>query len=137
MAFVMTDLVPPIALHAYWDNVVGDDSNNDPNVEAQRLRLEKLWPISALPEYDGKADAKAFQGWADESYHLAWDVAYERSRFEGGVSIDRAAVMSGRYQANRDALGGRRVALSGYRIADGMKLALDYAAAVSAAVKAQ
>jgi hypothetical protein len=51
--------------------------------------------------------------------------------------MDSAVVMSGRYQANRDALGGRRVGLSGYRIADGIKLALDYADAVSAAVKAQ
>lgn len=136
-AFVVTDTVPSMSLHMYWDNVVGGDDDNDPNVEAQRLRLEKLWPVGALPEYNGKAEPAAFRSWADESYRLAWDVAYDRSRFEGAPANMPPVPIPMPYQTNRDTLGGRRVALSGYRIADGLRLTLNYAAAVEAALAKQ
>ncbi|OYU13903.1 MAG: hypothetical protein CFE37_13720 [Alphaproteobacteria bacterium PA4] len=114
----------PLPLHVYWDNVVGGDEDDAANVEAQRLRLAALWPRQRLPERTGRADAAAFAGWADESARLARRLAYDHARFEGGTSPASAVTLSREYQQQRDAVGARRVAASGYRIADALRLAL-------------
>ena len=110
---------PAINLHEYWDNAVGGDDDDAAHVEATRLRLEKAWPRAGLPELVGRADGDAFNTWADESYALARSVAYGDGRFEG-ASAGGAAV-SPTYEKARFEVGGRRVALGGYRIADAVR----------------
>lgn len=135
-AFVRTAAAAPLGLHEYWDNVVGGDNDDDANVAAQSLRLPQLWPASALPELDGKASASAFRRWADESFRHAWQTAYDNGRFEGGTAPATAVTLSDGYQAARQTLGERRIALSGYRIADALQLALATTPPAGAAVTA-
>jgi hypothetical protein len=109
------------SLHAYWDDVIGGDGDDDANVEAVRVRLERSWPRSALKELSGKADPDAFRIWADESFVLARSVAYKNGAFEGAVTPDAAQPVSPGYEASRRAIGERRVVLGGYRIADAVR----------------
>ncbi|WP_298672715.1 S1/P1 nuclease [uncultured Sphingomonas sp.] len=111
-------------LHAYWDNVIGGDNENDANVEAVRIRLEQAWPRSALKELSGKADPEAFRTWADESYELARTVAYVNGSFEGATTAAAARPVPAEYAAARQSVGERRVALGGHRIADALRAAL-------------
>jgi hypothetical protein len=113
-----------INLHEYWDNAVGGDDNDLPQVDATSRRLERDWPRASLPELDGKAGAESFLAWADESYALARKVAYGDGQFEGASKTADAAVVSPAYAKARFDLGGRRVALGGYRIADGVRAGL-------------
>ena len=113
-----------INLHEYWDNAVGDDSDDLAHVDATRGRLERDWPRASLPELNGKAGAEAFIAWADESYALARTVAYGNGTFEGASKAADAPVVSPAYAKARFDLGGRRVALGGYRIADGVRAGL-------------
>lgn len=111
-------------LHAYWDNVVGGDNEDDANVEAVRLRLGHAWPRSALGELSGKADPEAFRTWADESFDLARSVAYAGGTFEGAATPTAAGPLPPGYETSRRSIGERRVALSGHRIADAVRAAL-------------
>lgn len=113
-----------INLHEYWDNAVGDDGDDLANVEATRGRLEQAWPRASLPELDGKAGPEAFIAWADDSYALARTVAYGNGQFEGAAKAADAAAVSPAYAKARFELGGRRVALGGYRIADAVRTGL-------------
>lgn len=118
----------PSTLHEYWDNIIGGDNDDDANVEAQRQRLPQLWSAGALPELDGRADGRAFRRWAGESHRLAWRIAYDRGRFEAGLSDASAVAISPAYRAASLDWGQRRLALSGYRIADALRLAVPAAA---------
>ena len=111
-------------LHAYWDNAVGGDEDNDANVEAVRVRLEQAWPRSALSELTGKADPDAFRTWADESFGLARSVVYKGGTYEGAVTAAAAMPVPPGYQASLRTTGERRVALGGHRIADAVRAAL-------------
>ena len=113
-----------INLHEYWDNAVGGDDNDVPAVDATSRRLEREWARAGLSELDGKADAETFVAWADESYALARKVAYGEAAFEGATTAGSAAAVTPAYAKARLDLGGRRVALGGYRIADGVRAGL-------------
>jgi hypothetical protein len=114
----------PINLHEYWDNAVGGDEDDLPHVDATRLRLEQRWPRSSLAELTGRADAEAFNGWADESLVLARNVAYGGGAFEGSSKAQTAVVVAAAYAHVRAELAGRRVALGGHRIADAVRAGL-------------
>lgn len=111
-------------LHAYWDDTIGGDGDDDANVEAVRVRLETAWPRSALGELTGKADPDAFRSWADESFALAKSVAYSGGTFEGAATRAAALPVPPDYQAARRTTGERRIALGGHRIADAVRAAL-------------
>jgi hypothetical protein len=111
-------------LHEYWDNAVGGDDYDLASVEATRVRLEKTWTRADLRELNGKAGPDEFGAWADESYALARSTAYGDGRFEGAPTVAGAVVLTPAYEASRRELGGRRVALGGYRIADTVRAAL-------------
>lgn len=111
-------------LHAYWDDAVGGDEDNDANVEAVRVRLDQAWPRSALKELTGKADPDAFRLWADESFELARSVVYKGATYEGAVTAASAMPVPPGYQASLRTTGERRVALGGHRIADAVRAAL-------------
>jgi hypothetical protein len=111
-------------LHEYWDDAVGGDGDDDANVEAVRLRLEKAWSRAELKELDGKADADAFRAWADESLALARSVAYADGTFEGATKAAAAEPVSAAYEASRLRVGERRIALGGHRIADAVRASL-------------
>jgi hypothetical protein len=111
-------------LHAFWDNAVGGDSDDNANVETVRLRLEQAWPRSALKELSGKADPEAFRQWADESFELARSVAYVDGTYEGAATPAAAKPVPPGYDASRQRTGERRVALGGHRIADALRAAL-------------
>lgn len=113
-------------LHAYWDNVVGGDHDDDAAVEAARLRLEQTWPRSAFNELTGKADPEAFRAWADESFELARSAVYVAGTFEGATTPSAAQPVPAGYDASRRTIGERRVALSGRRIADAVRTALSH-----------
>ena len=111
-------------LHAYWDDTVGGDEDDDANVEAVRVRLDRAWPRSALSELSGKADAEAFRSWADESFGLARSVVYKGGTFEGAATAAAALPVPPGYSDARRTTGERRVALGGHRIADAVRAAL-------------
>lgn len=113
-----------IDLHAYWDNAVGGDEDDDANVEAVRVRLDQAWPRSALKELTGKADPDAFRSWADESFELARSVVYKGGTYEGATTAAAAMAVPPGYQASLRTTGERRVALGGHRIADAVRAAL-------------
>jgi len=115
---------PVSSMHAYWDDIVGGDEENDAHVESTRLRLEKSWTRSSLPELNGLADKAAFFSWADESLGLARSVVYDDGRFQGSASPATAGVLAPEVRAQWQTVGERRVALSGHRIADTVRLAL-------------
>lgn len=114
----------PMNLHEYWDDAIGGDNDDDANVEARRVALDARWPRDKLSELDGRADGVAFHVWADESLKLARDMAYEGGAFEGAAAPKDAPVLTQAYVGMVRELGGRRVALGGYRIADGVRAAL-------------
>ncbi|WEK42464.1 MAG: S1/P1 nuclease [Candidatus Sphingomonas colombiensis] len=111
-------------LHAYWDNAIGGDNEDDANVEAVRLRLEQAWPRSALKELNGKADAEAFRLWTDESFELARAAAYRAGTYEGADKPAAAKPVPPGYETSRRNIGERRIALGGHRIADAIRSAL-------------
>lgn len=113
-----------ITLHAYWDNAVGGDEDDDANVEAARVRLDQAWPRSALKELTGKADADAFRSWADESFALARSVIYKDGIYEGAATAAAAMPVPADYAGSLRTTGERRVALGGHRIADAVRAAL-------------
>ena len=115
---------PAINLHEYWDNAIGGDGDDDANVEAQRLRLEKAWVRADFKELTGKADAESFRGWADESYALARTAVYADATFEGAAKAEAATPVVAAYEANRISLGSRRIVLGGHRIADAVRATL-------------
>jgi len=125
-----SDFVRPAAgaaainLHAYWDDAVGGDEDNDANVEAVRVRLDQAWPRSALKELTGKADPAAFRSWADESFGLARSVVYMGGTYEGAVTAATATPVPPGYSDALRTTGERRVALGGHRIADAVRAAL-------------
>ncbi len=118
--------LPPMNLHEYWDDAIGGDNDDDANVEATRLRLDADWTRDKLPELNGKADAAAFHGWADESLELARSTVYVGGTFEGGATPADAPVLAADYVATVKALGSRRVALGGHRIADAVRAGLGH-----------
>lgn len=113
-----------INLHAYWDNAVGGDGDDDANVQAVRLRLQQQWPRSALQELNGKADPDAFRAWTDESLELARSVVYVNGTFEGATAAAAAKAVPPGYATALRSTGERRVTLGGYRIADAVRAAL-------------
>ena len=117
-------VAPAVSLHEYWDDAIGDDADDDPNVEAMRQRLEAAFPRKAFAELDGRADGAAFHGWADESLGLARSTAYVNATFEGAVSAGSAQPVSAAYSAARRATGERRISIAGYRIADAVRASL-------------
>jgi hypothetical protein len=119
-----TQAAPAVSMHAYWDDVVGGDGENNANVEATRLRLEKAWPRASLPELNGLADRAAFSTWADESLGLARSVAYDDGRFQGSATSATAVALTAEMRGQWQAVGERRVAVSGHRIADAVRAAL-------------
>lgn len=123
--FVRADeRAPAVGMHQYWDDIVGGDEDNDAHVEAERLRLEKAWPRSGLPELNGLADNPAFLTWADESLGLARSVAYDDGHFQGSANQAAAVVLPPQMRAQWQGVGERRVALAGHRIADAVRRAL-------------
>jgi hypothetical protein len=123
--FIRADATAPaISLHAWWDDVVGGDAENDAHVEAERLRLEARWPRASLPELNGLAGNGAFVTWSDESFGWARLVAYDDGRFQGSASAASPVTLAPDMRARWQALGERRVALAGHRIADAVRAAL-------------
>jgi S1/P1 nuclease len=102
-------------LHSFWDGGVGSFPPTGPNFRPPPL---KQIPIAASRATKGNPDSDAglklddpfnFQSWADESFALAKDVAYQ--------GIKNGARPSSKYTGASLKVARKRVAWGGYRLA--------------------
>ena len=102
-------------LHSYWDGGIGDFPKSGPNYAPPPL--SEIGPAAAKamagnPATDPKLKLKKpfdYQGWADESFALAKDVAYKGMM--NGVEPSPA------YNSKALTVARKRVAWGGYRLA--------------------
>jgi hypothetical protein len=130
-------------LHAFWDNVLGDDPRyTDDSADRQvRIYNQALAVATALrgKELDAvdkeRLDKdKTFQSWTDESFELAKTVAYQKgdgsgilpiveSRF-GQPTPDSAPELGEPYIQKAKAVAEARAMMAGRRLADRLKQVL-------------
>jgi hypothetical protein len=130
-------------LHAFWDNVLGDDPRyTDDSADRQvRIYNQALAVATALrgKELDA-ADTerldkdKTFQSWTDESFELARTVAYRKGDGSGLLPIveskfgqpvpDAAPELGEQYIQRAKAVAEVRAVLAGRRLADRLKQVL-------------
>jgi hypothetical protein len=125
-------------LHAYWDNLLGDDPNYLDESAEHHAKLYKqvkeLTESLRAPEYQRDklpelAKNTTFPSWARESFELARDVAYGKLTVEpvlvsGGTVPEAAKEAGAEYDKLAQAIARRRVALAGHRLADRLKAVL-------------
>lgn len=100
-------------LHAYWDDAItakyklkGKGKNGDARIEEVATLVEKAFPLTGMKEELTVTDPKA---WAEESYALAVDSAYD--------GLTPKTKPDSAYQSRWTAVAEGRVALAGYRLA--------------------
>lgn len=118
-------IVPPnggetVSLHYFWDSVI-QRSQNAAEIEKNAGALRSANPPAALEEmrrlpYRG---AESFARWIyDESHALAISAAYRSGGLAGGADKKSPMRLSEEYAAGARAIAARRMALSGYRLAE-------------------
>jgi hypothetical protein len=125
-------------LHAYWDNLLGDDPNyTDESAEhhaklyqqvkglAEELR-DPAYGRDKLPEL---AKNTTFPSWAQEGHELCRDFVYGKLPVEPVLVVNRvvpdaAKEVGADYDKEAQKVARRRVALAGYRLADRLKTLL-------------
>jgi hypothetical protein len=128
-----------VRLHAYWDDLMGDDPPADydkrDNVEYQTQLLKRVTeaverlrdPQYARDRFAEQLKKTKFAEWAEESFELAKTAGYLNGElkfavipFSGPVPAD-APKLSEDYDKKAHEVGHRRVALAGHRTADRLK----------------
>ncbi|MCX7167257.1 MAG: S1/P1 nuclease [Rhodocyclales bacterium] len=114
----------PITLHRFWDGIVlRSDQASDVARLATRLMQEH--PVASYPQLTRRPFLKpdAFEAWlVEESHVLAISGVYLQGRLEGSPVADQAPVLTSRYVLNAERVGARQLALSGYRLAEILRL---------------
>ena len=104
-------------LHSYWDNILLTDEH----YEAARQRavaIENARPRSSLAEM---AEPR-FEIWIKkESFDLAVSSAYRKGQLKSGSDRDHGIALPRHYHRDAARVAERRLALSGYRMADFLK----------------
>ena len=101
-------------LHAYWDNIILTDDQYQPASERARV-LEAQYPRRSL----GEVNEPRIERWAhNESFKLAVSTVYRKGKLKGGPDRDHGIPLPRDYPAKAKRVAERRLALSGYRLAD-------------------
>lgn len=116
----------PTDLHQYWDKMLELGAITPPGGGTDWANaLLRLWPRQSLPEVSRSGDPGVlFSSYLDESATLAGMVAYQGTFLAASPDPALAPVVSPAENAIAGQLAMRRVATSGYRIADILALAL-------------
>jgi hypothetical protein len=130
-------------LHAYWDDLLGEDSNyGDDSAEHQQQIYRKAMAVAeslrglTLPEAD-KANLEkntTFASWSQEGFELAKTFAYQKTDGSGvleaveahsnGSMSDNAPEVGSEYDKKAHEIAQVRVVLAGRRLSDRMKALL-------------
>jgi S1/P1 Nuclease len=100
-------------LHAYWDNILLTDDRYDAAGALART-LETQRPRLSLHELS----EPHFEAWVQESFKLTSSTVYRKGRIRSGVDKDHGVPLPRGYHAAALHVSERRLALSGYRLAD-------------------
>lgn len=108
-------------LHAYWDDAItvkyrlrGKDKATDPRIEEVATSVEAAYPLSGFAQEMAEKNPHA---WAEESYALAVDSAYD--------GLTPQTKPDPAYASRWTAVAEGRVALAGYRLADFLNRLVD------------
>ncbi len=115
----------PIELHEYWDQVLDVTGSERATSNRWSISLQRTWPrkkISELTLYSGTPQVK-FGNWIDESMHLAKIFYRDIGNKATADSVNAPSVTPHELRFTEE-LSKRRIATSGYRIADTIRLAL-------------
>lgn len=110
----------PVSLHYFWDSAIQRSQNmtDVTHTAAQLLgnhHRDQLEELKTLPY----RDAASFARWArEESHALAISAGYRQGSLPGAVQRQEAPHLDSEYIANARSIAARRMALSGYRLAD-------------------
>src|SRR6185369_2232086 len=101
-------------LHSYWDGVVLTDEHYEA-ARARAIALEGAHRRKSLSELR----EPQFETWLKkESFDLAVSTVYRQGKLQSGADRDHGIPVPGDYAAKVRRVAERRVALSGYRMAD-------------------
>jgi S1/P1 Nuclease len=101
-------------LHSYWDGVVLTDEHYEAT-RARAIALEGAHRRRSL----GELREPRFETWLKkESFDLAVSTTYRHGKLQAGADRDHGIPVPGDYAAKVRRVAERRVALSGYRMAD-------------------
>ena len=96
----------PDRLHIYWDEGLNTFAGSTASIAA---RIEKAFPDRQ------ETDPFNFQGWSDESFRLARDVAY--AGIPSGSDSKSPIRVTATYKAKAQTVVNQQIAKSGYRLA--------------------
>lgn len=132
----------PVKLHAYWDNLLGDDpnyaddsGNHQARIYREALKIADNLRGLQLSDVDQTKLAKnaTFQSWSQESFELAKTVGYRKADgtilagapipFKGPIP-DAAPELGDDYMKTARAAAVARIVLAGHRLAERLKLVL-------------
>ncbi len=127
-------------LHAFWDDVLGEDSNyaDDSPEHQQKVFLDAMKVADRLrgmqfsaADAEKLAKNRSFASWSQESYELAKTVAYQASDGSGvlkhveikagGAIPDNAPEAGAKYAETARAVAEVRIAMAGRRLAERIK----------------
>jgi hypothetical protein len=132
-----------VKLHAYWDDLLGEDANYADDSGDRQARIYKqavavAESLRGLPLSDADKESleknKTFASWSQESYRLATKVSYQKTdgsgilerveaKFKGPIA-DSAPEAGAKYAQTARAVAEVRVLLAGHRLAERIKLTL-------------
>lgn len=132
-----------VKLHAFWDDVLGDDATYSDDSDSRQARIyqQAITMATALRGKElGDADKvrleknRTFQSWSDEGFELAKSVAYRKCDGDGlleGVEVrfnqpvpDHAPEVGEKYLRVARATAETQAVLAGHRLADRIKQVL-------------
>ncbi len=121
----------PTNLHQYWDNTMEQSGVTLPSgAQDWAGALSRMWPRARLPELARPGSPQlVFASYLDESAEIARLVAYKGTFLKASPEPAKAPVVSEMENRVALALAERRIATSGYRIADVLARATKNAAA--------
>jgi hypothetical protein len=114
----------PIELHEFWDQILDRAGPPEATSRAWAQPLQQMWPRARLPELGyTEAPQARFAYWLEESLALARRAGYRDAFLNAARNSTDAPMVSLRYHLISRQIAQRRVATSGYRIADTLRMA--------------
>ncbi|HRI88471.1 MAG TPA: S1/P1 nuclease, partial [Candidatus Hydrogenedentes bacterium] len=102
-----------ISLHTFWDDLI---LGSERHQSAWNRAL--LVSSNFTPRHLTELKNRRFQDWAEESFALSKDVAYQNGKLLGSADNRNVPILSASYREQAKRTAERRIVLSGYRIAD-------------------
>lgn len=116
---------PPIDLHHYFDDILDEDCTGAEMFEACLTQIQILWPKQALSsELSAEPADRQFKLWLKQSRQLAKQKVYQGGFAEASAKSELAPIIQPQEKQQTAEFVRKRVALSGYRIAQIIRQAL-------------